>query len=427
MTSLRQKHVSRIVFVSVLLISLVFPLVAVGAQVESHYSVSVSSKMPDSVLYTTVGKNWTFCYEAQHSYGEDAGAVIDNATVTFQVNNTLSEVVDTVLVNITSGSLSFNYSSSTAQVLTFTPVKLVTGQGTEYNTSLVDASNSLYGLGSSSVEVWWDTFHVDLVNSNTETMGETLVFVNVTYLLVPEQGLTLPDGASYSGQTVLPKTVDDATVTVNGVDAQKTGVDGVYTATVSTWLPTAYINVAVSQDMWQTTRTGFSFEHTANMPIWTIAFLVGVAVLVVVLLFFGLRYKKASKTGSFLNGNYGFFGGILLAAISTVGLYWGLVGLDSTLGGFDWILLTVTGLLSFGLGLPAAIFSVKRKHQAFVVFALNLPMVTNTVVNKIILDMHNLTNPWTIMLTSFAISLICAFLVCNADKEFASHSKETDN
>ncbi|MCW4034107.1 MAG: hypothetical protein NWF03_01945, partial [Candidatus Bathyarchaeota archaeon] len=390
---------------------LVFPaVIVVDAQTEAGYLVSVNPKMPDSPLYTTVGTNWTFCYDAQYSYGENSGEFIENATVSFQVNNTLNEVVDTVLVNTTSGSFSFNYSSSTAQVLTFTPTRLVTEQGTEYNCSLVDAQNSLYGLNSSSVEVWWDTFHVDLVNSNTETTWETLVSVNVTYLLLPEQGLTLPDGASYSGQTFLPKTADTATVTVNGVAAQKTGVNGVYTATVPTWLPTAYIHVAVSQQGWQTTRTGFSFEHTANAPIWTIATIVGVAVLVVVLLFFVFKFKKASKTGSFMNRNYGFFGGILLAVISLISLYWGLVGLTSTLSGFDWILLTISGLLSFGVGLPAAIFSVKRKHQAFVVFTINLPMLTNTVVNKITLDMHNFTNPWTIMLTSFALSLICAFL-----------------
>ena len=88
------------------------------------------------------------------------------------------------------------------------------------------------------------------------------------------------------------------------------------------------------------------------------------------------------------------FGGIMLAVASLISLYWGLVGLDSTLHGFDWALLTVSGLISFGFGLVGAVMSMRRKQQALAIFAVCLPLIVNLVAVKSALDGYQLAIPW---------------------------------
>ena len=147
--------------------------------------------------------------------------------------------------------------SASAQVLAFTPIKLVTQDGQEWNSSLVDSANNAYGFTANWAQVWWDTFHVSIVNSDTGSLGKVAVSVNVTYLLLPEEGLQV-------SVVHIPKVVHGANVTINGVTAQETQTPGIYTADTSTVLPTAYVIVGVSQEGWTTTHTAFSFTQNAN-------------------------------------------------------------------------------------------------------------------------------------------------------------------
>lgn len=420
MMHLNQRLISRIVLIGILLLILVLPFVVKTAiaQTTPNYFVTVNPTTPDSPMYTTVGRNWTVSFESLWSYGDNFGTAIENAIVTVQVNNSKSEVINTLLLNTTTGLFSFNYSSSTADILTFTPIKLVTQDGTEWKPNLLDAGNSLYGFQSKSVVIWWDTFHASLVSYNTETLGVTMVSINVTYLLLPEDGLTLPEWATYSHQTFLPKIVHNASVTINGVKAEETSIEGIFKANVSIWLPTAYIYVGVSQEGWVTTHTGFSFAQNANESLWAYSILLGLASVAVVLILSFVLSKKSKSAISFKHSNFPLFGGILLAITSVISLYWGLVGLDSTLHGFDWILLTVLGLLSFGFGLVAGLLSLRRKNQALVIFVVIMPMLTNLVGVKSSLDMYELANPWLMLIASFVLSIVSGVLICNADEVF---------
>jgi hypothetical protein len=233
-------------------------------------------------------------------------------------------------------------------------------------------------------------------------------------LLIPEEGMTLPEWATYSNQTFLPKTVQNASVTINGVTAEKSE-NGVFTATFSNWLPTAYIHVGVSQDGWTTTHTGFSFVHSANEQPWGYAVIC--MVFVVIALSYFVLFKNSGNRILSLK-NYPLLGGILLAITAFVSLYWGLVGLDSTIKGFDWLFLTLIGLLSFGFTLTAAFLSFRKKAQPFVIFTIIMPMFTNVIGVIYSLDSYELALPWLIMIASFVLSFISACLICNADEEF---------
>ena len=416
MMHMNQKLCSRIMFMCIFLLIFVFPVTCrpVSAQSAANYVVTVNPTTPDSQMYTTVGTNWTFSFEALWSYGDNSGTAIGNATVLFQVNSSENEIIDIVSVNTTNGLFSFNYSSSTADILTITPIELVTSDGIEWNSEIVDAESSLYGLQSISVIVWWDTFHVSLVSYDTETSGNCMVTVNVTYLLLPQEGLTLPEWATYSNQTFLPKIAQNANVSINGVNAKETSTEGIFTANVSIWLPTSYIHVEVSQEGWNTTHTGFAFDHNANKPSWEYSVLIILALAVVLVLV--LLRKPRNVLGS--KKSFTILGGVLLVLLSIISLYWGLVGLDSTLHGFDWMILTTFGLLSFGFGLSAGLLSLKRKKQPFAIFIIIMPMVTNLIGVKYSLDMYGLTNPWLILIASLVLAFITAFLICNADEAF---------
>lgn len=398
-----------------LLVCLPFSLRPVFGQTAPDYYVTVNSTTLDSPMYAPVGVNCTLSFQAFWSYGEDSGTSIPNALVSVQVNNSKSEVIDTLVVNTTTGFFSFNFSSSTADVLTFTPITLVTEAGSEYGADFVDSENNLYGLQSESVVVWWDTFHVSLVSFDTKILGTSMLSVNVTYLLLPEEGLTLPEWATYSHQTFLPKIVHNASVIINGENAVKTPNDGVYSAKVSTWLPTTYVNVGVSQEDWITTHTRFSFSHNANEPVWAFVVLFGLGVIVVIL----IVLLRKSESNILSVENYPTLGGVLLTITSFISLYWGLVGLDSTLNGFDWLPLTVFGIFSFSFGFVGGALSLRRSHQALVVFSINFPMITNLIGVKYSLDLYGLAVQWLMLIVSFVLSLICGFLICNADEEFS--------
>ncbi len=389
----------------------------VVSQNPSNYYVTVNPTTSNSTLYTPVGSNWNVSFQALWSYGDNSGQPISNATVTVQVSGSKSGAITTLQLNTTSGVFSFNYSSSTAEVITFTPTKLVTQNGTQWKPTLLDSGNKIYGFQSESVVVWWDTFHVSLVSYIAETKGSATVTVNVTYSLLPEDGLTLQDWATYSHQTFLPKIVHNATVTINGVNAEELSA-GIFTANVPIWLPTAYIHVGVSQEGWVTTHTGFSFAHNANETLWEYA------VLAIVFVFAGLtlfvvRFRKSNNNLLQTQNRYAVLGGALLAITSIISLYWGIVGLDSTLHGFDWTVLIAIGFLTFGFGLTAGILSMLRKNQSLVIFAVTIVMATNIIGIKSSLDMYQLASPWLIVIGSFVMSVISGYLVSNADEAFS--------
>ena len=99
MIYLNQKLINRIILTCVLVFILVLPVTnkAVNAQTTPNYFVTVNPTTPDSQIYTTVGRNWTVSFEALWSYGDDSGNLIENAIVTIQVNNSRSEVINTLI------------------------------------------------------------------------------------------------------------------------------------------------------------------------------------------------------------------------------------------------------------------------------------------------------------------------------------------
>ncbi len=320
----------RFLFIGLLSLLIAFPIFAgnATAQTPSNYYVTVNPTTPDSPMYTSIGNNWTLSFEAIWSYGNNSGQSIKNAVVTIQVSDSKNFVVNSLSLNTTEGLFSFNYSALAANVLTFKPTKLVTQDGVEWTADLVDLGNSVYGFQSKSVVVWWDTLHASLVDFDTKTFGVSKVWVNVTYLLLPEEGLTLPEWATYSNQTFLPKIAHNASVRINGVKAQEASTEGIFSANVSIWLPTSYVHVAVSQDGWVTTKSGFSFAQDANEPLWLVVVIFGLVALAAAVGYFVILRRKSESNGLSRQKGYAFLGGILLVAVSVISLYWGLVGLE---------------------------------------------------------------------------------------------------
>ncbi|MGD0644690.1 MAG: hypothetical protein ABSA75_07280 [Candidatus Bathyarchaeia archaeon] len=407
--------------VTLLLFVSVFPFfnVKVSGQTTASYWVTVNPTT-DSVMYTTVGHNWTLAFQAVWSYGNNSGQPISNATVTMQVSGSKGEAINTLNLNTTSGIFSFSYSSSTADILTFTPIKLTTQDGVRWNSNLLKISgNSAYGFQSNVVTVWWDTFHVSLTNSNTKSLEAATVSVNVTYLLLPQGGLTLPSVDTYSNQTFLPKIAEGANVTINGVSAQETSV-GIYEANVSTVFPTAYVIVMVSQKGWTTTSTAFSFSHNANEAVWMDASIIGLILMASSLaLYFVLVKKPTQPTSLFGSARFPFIGGVLLLAASVVSLFWGSIGVEGTLHGFSWLLLAVSGLGSFGLGLAGSWLSIMKKNQALVIAIIVELMVVNLLAVKSSLDAYQLSVPWLTIFVSLAATILCGCLISNSDEQFS--------
>lgn len=415
MIHLRKKLFSFLFLIFVILVSFSFGS-NVLAQPDINYFVRVNPTESESLFYTPVDSNCTVSFEAVWSYGDYLGNHVLNAVIDIQVNNTKSEIVDQFSVSSDAGIFLFNYSSSTADVLTFTPIKLVTQDDSEYSFNHFNGSK-VYGLQSEPFEVWWDTFQVSLVSWETEVEGTTNAAVNVTYLLLPEGGLNLPVSAAYSNQTYLSKAVRNANVTINGNKALPTTSEGIYQTNFSTWLPTAYVHVDVSQDGWASKQFGFSFDHVANKMYWNPAVLLGLVFVIAGLMVVFIRVRRAEQK-LFSQKNYPVLGAILLCLVSAVSLYWGLVALDSTLNGFNWAFLAASGLLSFGFGSLAVIFSMKKKNQALVLLVLNLPLFTNVILISHSLEQYNLNVPGLQILCYLVLNFIAMYLISNADEQF---------
>ena len=399
------------------------PLFATGVSAQtqqpSYYVTVKPALISDALTYTSAGKNATLSFQALWTYGSDETQSIQNATVIIQISNPDGKVVDMLSENTSSGTFSFNYTSTNPATLTFTPTDLVTQDGKDWNSKLLDSANNIYGFTSNAAQVWWDTFHVSIISLDTGSLGKVVVSVNVTYQLLPEDGLQ-------TGNVHVSKTVHVADVTINGVKAQETQTSGTYSASSSTWLPTAYVKVDVSQEGWKTARTAFSFAQDANTPLWNYGVvIVAVVGFVAVLLRFFMS-KKAGKSSMLKHSNFPFYGALLLAVSSIISLYWGIVGLEATLHSFDWILLASLGFVSFACGLSGAVMALRKKSQAVAIFAGVVPLFMNVVGVKASLDMYGLADPWLIIVPSLALSIISGYFISNSDKIFQTSSKKTE-
>ncbi len=390
---------------------LVIPILigTTNVQAQNSYYVTIKPTTTGSPFYTSAGSNWTLSFSANWSYGSQNGQPIQNATALIEVRNSEDTLLKTLTFNTSTGVFTFNFSSANADILTFTPTSLTTQQGQEYTINPIPDSE-VYGLTAESTVVWYDSFNVSLISLDTNSLGKTVTTVNVTYKLLPDEGLTLYN------QTVLPKIVHNATVTINGVQATETS-QGIFTAESSACMDTAYVNVKVSQDGWTTTDTAFSFVHNANEKIWIygVAF-VSVAIFAALTLHYAV-YRKANNSSS-KHSNKPFFGFILLIITSILSLYWGIVAIEGTLHTFDWFLFVLTCMFSFAFGVMGSILVFKKKLQPLAIFAPIVPLIVNTIIVKSVLDGSQLASPWLMMVFSALLSAACICLISSSNEAF---------
>ena len=419
---LKLQYVTRIALVCLLLVGAVLSFAVEPATAQST-SYLASVKPTEPTVYLNVGQFLNMSFEAVWAYGDNTGEPIKYANVVVEVKTADGEDTGMFLANTTTtGFADFNYSSSTPKILTFTPTKLITADGTELSASLLqNGETTLYGLQSEPVTVYWDTFDVELVSTSTTTLKTTQVSVNVTYLLVPEEGLTISHNDSQ--QTFFPKIAHGINVTVNGATAEETAVPGVYSANVSTWMPTAYVIVEVKQDGWTTAHKAFGFAHEANLNIWEPLAIIFASVFVAA--FSAALFVSSRKLRTAVSRRWTLpvLGGFLLILSSFMGLYSVLVWFEGALHGFDWLLYGVSGVLSFSFGLLGGIMALRRKNQTVALGAVSLSLFANVIAVHTSLDAYQLPIPWTLILPTFAFSLISGLLIGNADDQFQNLNK----
>jgi hypothetical protein len=416
--SLKKRYSTRFALACLLLVGLILPFAVETSAQTLPYLASVNPT--ETTIYSNVGQLVNFTFQAVWTYGDAAGQVVEYADVLVEVKTADGTVTDMMLANTTTtGFANFNYSSSTPQILTFTPTKVFMQDETELNATLIqNGETSLYGLQSEAVTVYWDTFDVALLSTNTETLEAIQVSVNVTYLLVPEEGLTI-QSVNDSQQEFFPKIAHGVSVTINGVQAEETAVAGVYSADVSTVMPTAYVIVKVSQEGWATAHKAFSFAHDANLTIWTpLAMIITLGCVVAFSAF--LFSTRNAKGLVFKRENLPVFGGFLLIFSSLIGLYWVLIWFESTLHGFEWALYGIFGAICFGFGLIGGVMSVRRKNQAVALFAVSCALFANVIAVHASHNSYQLAIPWALILLAFAFSLISGLLIGNSDNQFHS-------
>ena len=384
------------------------------AQEKSYFA---SVKPTVSTIYLNAGQICNISFEALSSYGDNAGQVIEYANMGVEVKTADGAVTNMMVANTSAtGFADFNYSSATPQVLTFTPIILITQVGIELNSSLIQ-NDGVYGLQAKSLTVYWDTFDVAMVRRSTDIFEAAQISVNVTYLLVPEEGLTIH--AADGSQEFFPKIAHGVNVTVNGVQAEETTVAGVYSANVSILMPTAYVLVEVSQDGWVTANKAFSFTHNANMSIWeplAAVFATTFAVAFAAVMF-SLRKSKSFVTKL----NYlPVFAGFLLTLVSFLGLYWVLIWFEGTSHGFAWTAYWIFGVPSFVFGVLGGVFAVHRQKQTAVLFAISVSIFMNIAVVKASLDTYQLATPWALLIAILLFSATSGLLIGNSDNQFKS-------
>jgi hypothetical protein len=131
-------------------------------------------------------------------------------------------------------------------------------------------------------------------------------------------------------------------------------------------------------------------------------------------------WSRKSK-GTAVVGRAGFpvFGGVLLTVAAFISLYWGIIGFDGALHGFDWALLGLAGVGSFACGLAGSVMSLRRKNQTWAIFAACVPLIVNEVAVKAALDGYQLATPWMMMALSLAVAVISGILISNANEQFS--------
>jgi hypothetical protein len=361
--------------------------------------------MSPFVLRGSIGHNWTITFQVEWSVN---GTIqpIRNASAEISVSEN-GKLVKTFECNTTDGTFSFWYISDKPAFLVFGVSKLVTEDQNVWGKS------SLEGLffNADGVCVIWDTYDVHLVNYNVDSIGSSTVSVNVTYHVIPEGGTFL---IGENGKTeMVTKTVSNATVTINSVEAQETSTPGIYTANVPEWFPTAYTLVTVSQDGWQTTNTGFSGTHNANLNVWLIALAAIATFAGVSLLVFKLRAFKANK-----DSKRPFLGGIFLLFAAVISLYWSAIGFIAVWHGFSWLTFAILEICCFLLGVICAAFAIARKNQAAIIFSVSILLVVNTIVVMFSLGDYGFPSPWLLVGAVFVCCAVAFFFVSNADEEF---------
>jgi hypothetical protein len=202
-------------------------------------------------------------------------------------------------------------------------------------------------------------------------------------------------------------------VTINGVLAQEIE-PGIYSASSSTWLSTAYVNVKVSSVNWTITATGFSFMHNANQPSWTYGVGLGIICVSAVLVLGFLISKKTNNQMTNPN-SLPFMGAVILTSTCIIDLYWIFVAVEATMHTFDWALLAVFGVFSAVLGLVGAVMLLRQKHPALVMTAVMMPMIMNTLAVNASLGMYQLANPWIWLFASLFLSIISAVFISRTE------------
>ncbi|MFZ7119506.1 MAG: hypothetical protein ACOWWH_00965 [Eubacteriaceae bacterium] len=384
----------------------------IGAE-EQKIFVKVYPECTYSQTYTSVGKNWTFMFISIYNDPDNSSIPVCNASLFIQVNNSKNEEIEVLEIKTTqSGISSFNYSSSVPEILTFTPIMLITENKSKYVSTILDETD-FNCLASESITGWWDTFDVSIVNFSPITYGTAIVEINVNYLLIPESGINFSERSTCLNKTFLQKTANNISVTINSEAVEQTK-DGEFNATFFTFLPITYVIVEVSKEGWSSTVRAFSFVNSANEFIWQLALLFCLIVFSGILVFKFISIKKNGKV--FVSRkNFSFFNAIFLTLNSGITFYWGLVWLSGTLIGFGWHIYVVISFPTIIIGLVGAIFSLKRKLQPFVIASNLIPMILFSVGVVSSHEIYNLQIPWLMLIPSFVSSIISSYLACNAD------------
>lgn len=405
-TQLEFKTVTALVLVCVLVVLPCFTPTVYAQEQPSYYGTvkPISAELPQ---YINIGRTANLPFEAKWTYGPNQSRFMENATATIAVTNQNGELVDTIIANTTTGVFVVNYTQSKPNILSFNATKLVTPDGQELNIGPVDITNYTYGLTSSSAQVYWDTFRVSMVSCDTNSPGNIDATVNVTRLLIPQEGLTV------RGNVYVSKIAMGVTVKINGKLAQE-NEPGIYSASSSTWLSTAYINVKVSSVDWNTTANGFSIMHNANQPSWTYAVGSGI-ISVSAVLILGFLVSKKTSHQVIKHSGFAFVGAVILTSTCIINLYWTFAAVEATLHTFDWALLAVFGVFSVVLGLLGAINVLRQKHPALVISAIMITMIMNTLAVNASFGMYKLANPWIWLFASLFFSIISAFFISRSE------------
>jgi hypothetical protein len=302
----------------------------------------------------------------------------------------------------------------TPTILTFTPIKLIMADQTEWEkTQLTD--NTTEEFQSESITIWWDKLNVSLVESNTDTFGSIMLSVNVTHSLLPEEGLIANNG--HLNQTLIPKIAQNANVIINGIKAEKTSVAGVYTANCSIIFPEAYVFVTAVQNEWSETQEAYNFTHNPNNDIWIKCLSIGTILLS---LLFTIAFKKSNYLKS-LNKRQmlPLVGCVFLLLASSISFFWSLVIVQAVLNGFGWMLLALAELGCLVLGLISSISAIKKKNHALIIFTITPLFVVNSIAIKLSFDIYQFAIPWMIIFASIVICIIGLLCFTNADEEFS--------